>query len=81
MFQSEMSDRPAQTHEQRDPAEPRSSDGWTSVSILLSGCLVWGGIGWLADALLGFQALFLPIGMVLGLAGAIYLIVHQLSRS
>ncbi|AFR05761.1 F0F1-ATPase subunit family protein [Nocardiopsis alba] len=38
---------------------------------------MWSAIGWGADRLLGFQALFLPIGAVLGMAGAIYLIVTR----
>lgn len=76
-----MSDRPVETSDDRGPPQPKSSDGWASVSMLLSGVLVWGGVGWLADTLLGFQALFLPIGVLLGLAGAVYLVWHQLSRS
>ncbi|MFD6098844.1 AtpZ/AtpI family protein [Nocardiopsis flavescens] len=54
---------------------PSESDGWKLFSTLIAGVLVWGGIGWGLDELLGFRALFLPIGSVLGVAGAVYLIV------
>lgn len=77
MFTSEMSDRPAETQEKRDSVSPHGADGWAIVSLLLSGILLWGGIGWIADALLDFDALFLPIGMVLGMVGAIYVIWRQ----
>jgi ABC-type enterobactin transport system permease subunit len=35
----------------------------------------------LADRMLGFEVLFLPIGLVLGLVGSIYLIITQYVRS
>ncbi|MBR8740420.1 F0F1-ATPase subunit family protein [Nocardiopsis sp. MG754419] len=38
---------------------------------------MWSAIGWGADRLLGFQALFLPIGAILGMVGAIFLIVAK----
>ena len=70
-----MSSEPTRKTESREPPAPRQSDGWALFSTLLAGVLVWSGIGWGADKLLGFQALFLPIGAILGLAGAVYLIV------
>ena len=70
-----MSSEPARRTEKREPPAPREADGWALFSTLLSGVLVWSAIGWAADKLLGFQALFLPIGAVLGMVGAIYLIV------
>ncbi|MDS1270464.1 AtpZ/AtpI family protein [Lipingzhangella sp. LS1_29] len=76
-----MSDRPAEHGEPRDSAQPRAADGWNTFSLLLSGILVWGGIGWGLDALLGFEVLFLPIGIVLGMVGAIYLVWAQVTRS
>lgn len=72
-----MSREPAKDSEKRDPQAPRESDGWAMFSTLLAGVLVWSGIGWAVDELVGFEALFLPIGAVLGLAGAIYLIVAK----
>lgn len=72
-----MSREPAKGSEKRDPRTPRESDGWAMFSTLLAGVLVWSGIGWAVDELVGFEALFLPIGAVLGLIGAIYLIVAK----
>ncbi len=50
--------------------------GWAIVGTLLSGMIVWGGIGWLLDWWLGVNFL-LPIGLVLGAAGAIFLVVKR----
>lgn len=46
------------------------------VSTILSGILMWGGIGWLLDNWLGTRAL-LPIGVVLGAGLAIYLVIKK----
>ncbi|MBB6120457.1 AtpZ/AtpI family protein [Nocardiopsis algeriensis] len=72
-----MSSEPARKTDSHQPSGPRESDGWALFSTLLSGVLVWSAIGWGADKLLGFQALFLPIGAVLGLVGAVLLIVAK----
>ncbi|WP_046470128.1 AtpZ/AtpI family protein [Allosalinactinospora lopnorensis] len=63
-------------HDHDSQADPMSL-----VAILLGGILAWGGLGWLADWALGFQGLFLPIGIVLGAAGAVYLIYVRYVRS
>lgn len=52
-------------------------DGMTIIAYLLGGSAVWGGVGWLVDRALGYEALFLPIGLALGLVAAIYLIYIQ----
>ncbi|RCV56167.1 AtpZ/AtpI family protein [Marinitenerispora sediminis] len=72
-----MNDRPG-----ADGKPESRADGMTVVSYLLGGLAVWGGAGWLADWALGFETpVFLPIGLILGLVGAIYLIVTQYVRS
>ena len=53
---------------------------WALTATLLAGILAWGGLGLLADWLLGLRWLFLPIGMVLGAAGSIYLIYLRYGR-
>lgn len=53
---------------------------WALTGTLLAGILAWGGLGLLADWLLGFRWLFLPIGMVVGAAGSIYLIYLRYGR-
>jgi len=46
---------------------------WRAFAYLLSGPLLYGGIGWLLDSWLGTQFL-LPIGIVGGMALSLYLI-------
>lgn len=47
---------------------------------LLSGLLVWGGIGWLVDRWLGTVLAF-PVGTVLGMIGSFYLIHKRFGES
>lgn len=72
---------------QEPPKNPRGDDGqnppdtgmgMTAVAYLLSGMLVWGGIGWLADHWVGTRGIFAGIGAVVGMAGGVYLIVRRL---
>jgi ATP synthase protein I len=46
------------------------NDGWSALSYLISGVLLWGGVGWLIDAWLGTRV-FVAIGLVLGAAGGV----------
>ena len=56
---------------------PGGSDvAWTIIGLLLSGVIAWGGIGWLVDRWLGTR-LFLPVGILVGAAGAFYLIIRR----
>lgn len=50
---------------------------WSITGLLLAGPLAWGGIGAGIDVLLGFRWLFLPVGMVIGMAGSIYLVIRR----
>ena len=43
-----------------------ANQAWSAIGTMLAGIVVWGGVGWLLDRWLGFDGLFLPIGMVLG---------------
>jgi ATP synthase protein I len=47
---------------------------------LLGGIIVWGGVGKLLDIWLGFSNLFLPIGMVVGVGAALWLIYLRYGR-
>jgi F0F1-type ATP synthase assembly protein I len=53
-----------------------ANDGWAVLSTLLGGFLVWGGVGWLIDKWLDTKV-FLPIGLVVGMAASLYLIVKK----
>jgi F0F1-type ATP synthase assembly protein I len=47
---------------------------WSVTSYLLAGMLVWGGLGWLVDRWRGGGPVFLPIGVLVGVAAALYLV-------
>ncbi|WP_018351256.1 AtpZ/AtpI family protein [Longispora albida] len=72
------------TDKNEPPKRPQSSAqganvGWTAVGYLIAGIGVWGGIGYLVDLWLDVPMHFgLMIGMMLGMAGAVYLIVKKL---
>ena len=48
--------------------------GWSITGTMLSGIIVWGGVGWLLDRWLETR-FFILVGTILGLTVAIYLIV------
>ena len=49
---------------------------WSIIGTLVAGVLAWGGIGWLLDRWLGTEFL-VAIGILVGAAGAFYLIVRR----
>lgn len=53
---------------------------WAVTSTLIAGMATWGGVGYLVDRWLGLRWLFLPIGLVLGVAGGIYLVYIRYGR-
>jgi F0F1-type ATP synthase assembly protein I len=57
-----------------------ANQAWSVTGTLLSGVLVWGGVGWLLDRWLGSDGLFLPIGMLLGMGLGIYLVYVRYGR-
>ncbi len=48
--------------------------GWAVIGTMLSGMAVWGGAGWLLDRWLDTEV-FVPVGIILGIAVAIYMVV------
>lgn len=50
--------------------------GWAVTGTLISGMAVWGGVGWLLDRWLG-TVFLLPVGVVLGVTVAIYVVVKK----
>jgi ATP synthase protein I len=72
---------------QEPPKNPRGDDGqnppdtgmgMTAVAYLITGMLVWGGIGLLVDHWVGTRGIFAGIGSVVGIGGGVYLIVRRL---
>ena len=49
---------------------------WSIIGTLIAGVLAWGGIGWLLDRWLGTRYL-VAVGVVVGMAGAFYLIIKR----
>jgi F0F1-type ATP synthase assembly protein I len=61
------------------PREPSGRGGdvvWSVIGTLVAGVLAWGGIGWLLDRWLGTRFL-VAVGIIVGMAGAFYLIVKR----
>ena len=72
-------DRPKRDAEKRARKQQSTkgqNDGWTATGTLLSGIIVWGGIGWLVGLWTGWVGC-LPIGVIIGAALGVYLVVKQ----
>ena len=52
---------------------------WSIFGYLISGLLFWGGVGWAGDHFLGTTYLTL-VGLLVGAAGALYLIWLRFGR-
>ena len=58
--------------------EPGDRSAWAALSALLSGIVVWGGIGALLDHWLHIpNGLGLLVGMMIGLATGVYVVVKR----
>jgi ATP synthase protein I len=58
--------------------DPGSNAGWAALSTLLSGILVWGGLGLLLDWWLHIpNHLGLLVGMIAGLVLSVYMIIKR----
>ena len=57
-----------------------ADDGWGVLSYLITGIFLWGGLGWLADHLLG-TGFLLPVGLVFGAWLALYTIWLRYGRA
>ena len=65
----------------RDPSQPRpSGEGWAILSYMIGGMALYGFLGWLIGRWTGLSVLF-PIGMLVGLASAIALVIFRVTRS
>jgi F0F1-type ATP synthase assembly protein I len=48
--------------------------GWGITATMIAGPLVWGGVGYLVDRLIGTAHVFAAIGIVVGAACATYIV-------
>ncbi|MEH0828163.1 AtpZ/AtpI family protein [Micromonospora sp. URMC 105] len=55
-----------------------AGQGWTALGYLITGMVFWGFIGWLVDQWLDSGGIATGIGVVLGMAGGIILVVRRL---
>jgi F0F1-type ATP synthase assembly protein I len=65
----------------RSDAWSGASTGWAVLSTMIGGIAVWGGLGYLADRWLGTAHVFFTVGVLVGAAGAMYLIWLRYGRS
>jgi ATP synthase protein I len=66
--------------DRRSEADRRAATAaWSVSSYLLSGMLVYGGLGWLLDRWTGHDSLFTPIGVIVGLAAGLYLSIARIN--
>jgi len=72
--------RPSRRGPGRPPDTRHENPGWIVFGYLLSGMIVYGGLGWLISRWT-HSALFFPLGMVVGLALAIVLVIFRFGRS
>jgi F0F1-type ATP synthase assembly protein I len=57
------------------PAAPvGEAAAWTVLAYLISGPLLYGGLGWLADRWLGTEPVFVLVGVMGGMALALYVV-------
>jgi len=65
---------------EREPSGRGAEMVWSIIGTLVAGVLAWGGIGWLVDRWLGTRYL-VAVGILLGMAGAFYLIIKRYGSS
>ncbi|HEX6074754.1 MAG TPA: AtpZ/AtpI family protein [Micromonosporaceae bacterium] len=65
---------------QGDPT-PGAGQAWAALGYLISGMAVWGFAGWLVDRWLGSDGIVTAVGIMVGVAGGIYLIMKRMGPS
>jgi ATP synthase protein I len=55
------------------------ADAWGAFGLVISGVLVWGGIGWLLSEWLD-NSVFVMVGLLVGMAAALYLVWFRYGR-
>ena len=68
------------------PQRPRKGDdmaggtnkGYLALSYLIGGIVVWGFVGWLIDHYVHTKGIATAIGVVIGAAGGVYLLIRRM---
>lgn len=64
----------------KDDARRMSNSAWVNSSRLISGLLLYTGLGWLVSRWVGHQALLMTIGAIVGLGLSYYLLFTSLEH-
>jgi F0F1-type ATP synthase assembly protein I len=69
------------THKTKTPTgkSEKKVDPYSISGYLLTGMALYGGLGWLIDKWAGTSNVFAPIGVIFGLAAALFLTFRQVS--
>lgn len=70
--------QPPQRPRDDDGAGSGANRGMVAISYLIGGMAAWGLIGWLIDSWLGAGGIITALGIVLGMAGGVYLVIRRL---
>ena len=63
-----------------DDARRMSNSAWANSSRLMTGLLLYTGLGWLVSLWVGHRALLMAVGAIVGLALSYYLIFASLAH-
>jgi hypothetical protein len=55
-----------------------SDMAWRSVSTMMAGLLLYGGLGWLVGAKFGHQDVFTAVGSLVGIALSLYVTIVRI---
>jgi hypothetical protein len=55
-----------------------ASEAWNAVGTLVAGLAFWGLVGFAIDRVTGVGTVFLPIGLGVGVAAGLYLIIYRM---
>lgn len=70
-------DQPPKVPSGADQYASGSNQAWTALGYLIGGMVVWGLAGWLVDRWLHLSGIATAVGIVLGVAGGVVLIVRR----
>lgn len=62
------------------PGRKGEADAWGAFGLVVSGVAVWGAVGWLVSEWLDSKV-FLPLGLLLGMGAALYLVWFRYGRT
>lgn len=73
-----MTESPQRPRDDGQDHATGSNTGWLAVSYLIAGMAVWGFVGWLIDRWLHTGGAATAVGIVIGAAGGVYLVVRRM---